>query len=158
MKNETYTLIKNNKLIGTFFNYKFIEILQPKESNILKDNPDIGDSLFVYNPITVCDNCYKNWQTTEIKKISLLSNGWKLVTKNSIYILNVNNFNLLERIVNDVISKEYVDEALNILEQSGNTAKVEFLKYYIQDDLNICCLVIDKYANELNENFKHFGF
>ena len=63
----------------------------------------------------------------------------------------------LKDIVKDVIKKSAVNEALDILNTSGNEAITEFLKYYIEDKLNICCLVIDKYADLSEKKYKHFG-
>ena len=59
---------------------------------------------------------------------------------------------LTEEIIKAVkyeIREDCVDDALKILELSGELGRAEFMNYHRQDKGNICCLVLDKLKYEL---------
>ncbi len=70
----------------------------------------------------------------------------------------------LIKIVNEVIKKSARKEAMEILSKSSQKDVDEFIKYYKDKKLNICCLHLDKLKSDLVDNNKithnkkdHFG-
>lgn len=70
----------------------------------------------------------------------------------------------IEKIVNDVIKEESREEALMILGLSPKNEVDEFIKYYKEDNYNICCCHLDKLKWDLVKKDKmsynkndHFG-
>jgi hypothetical protein len=68
----------------------------------------------------------------------------------------------LKKIVNEVIRKDCRKEAMEILSLSPQNGVDEFIKYYEDDDFNICCMHLDFLKYQLIKEGKmtkggHFG-
>jgi len=54
-----------------------------------------------------------------------------------------------EEIINSLIAKEFRDEAKEIMKLTTNKHRKDFIKYFKQDQGNICCLIIDTAKRDL---------
>jgi hypothetical protein len=54
-----------------------------------------------------------------------------------------------EEIIDSLIANEYRDEAKEIMNLTTNKHRSDFIKYFKQDQGNVCCLVIDAAKRDL---------
>lgn len=62
---------------------------------------------------------------------------------------NIKLINRCNDIIDDLIAREFRNEAKEIISLTTNKERLDFIKYYKHNQGNVCCLVLDFAKQEL---------